>query len=129
MNQPADGIIITISQKMLKENGYKHWLRNFLFAMNQHEAEWSYWIRLGAKPKRVKDLLYVYLCIGGKIRFRAFFGGTEGPLEKTFSNWGGGEGKTVFARAWVILAGPVERPPHTIPFKGFRGFKYTEKLW
>lgn len=129
MDQPPDGIVITISQKMIKEKGYRNWLRKFLQAMALHEEGLTYWMRQGAKPTKDKDLKYVYLCIGGKIRFRAYYGGSEGPSEKTFGTWGGGEGATIFARAWVILSGPVERPPVPIPMKGFQGFRYTEKLW
>lgn len=122
MEQHPEGIIITISAGMLKEKGYRNWLRNFLDAMDKHDQDWTYWMRQGAKPKR--DILYVYLCIGGKIRFRAFYGGSDGPSEKEFS-----DGKKLFARAWVILSGPLERAPYTIPMKGFRGFRYTEKLF
>jgi hypothetical protein len=129
MNEPADGIIITISQQMLKEKGYKNWLTNFMLAMSQHEAGWTYWMRLGAKPTRDKDLQFVYLCIGGKIRFRTYYGGAEGPCEKDFGNWAGEGPKKIFARAWVILSGPVERPPVPIAMAGFRGFRYTQKLW
>jgi hypothetical protein len=115
-----DGIIITISQEMLHEKGYRNWLRNFLNAMNQED--WTYWMRQGSKPKH--DILYVYLCIGGKIRFRANFVMTEGPCRKEFA-----EGGSMFAKAWIILAGPVVRPPHPVLMKGFRGFRYTPKLF
>ncbi len=129
MIQQPDGIIITISAGMLKEKGYKNWLQNFLFAMTHYEKEWTYWMRLGSPVKR--DIVYVYLCIGGKVRFRAFFGGNMGGGEMTFGNWAGGPGKTLTARAWITLAGPLERPPRgqTFPMKGFRGFRYTEKLF
>lgn len=115
-----DGIIITISAEMLKERGYRNWLRNFLDAMSRED--WTYWMRQGACPK--KDILYVYLCIGGKIRYRANFVTTEGPSEKEFS-----DGKIMFARAWIVMAGPVARPDQVIEMKGFRGFRYTHKLF
>lgn len=126
----TEGIIITISQGMLKERGYRNWLRNFLDAMEKSAAgeDWTYWMRQGAQPKR--DLLYVYLCIGGKIRFRAYYAGTQPGGEMTFGDGAGGT-KTISARAWVLLAGPVERPMrgHEPVMKGFRGFRYTEKLF
>lgn len=119
MEQP-DGIIITISAGMLREKGYRNWLRNFLEAMSRED--WTYWMRTGSQPKR--DVLYVYLCIGGKVRFRANYVMPEGPGMKTFN-----DGKTMYARAWIIMAGPVVRPDCTIAMKGFRGFRYTEKLF
>jgi hypothetical protein len=121
---PPDGIIITISEKMLKEKGYRNWLRNFLDAMRRED--WIYSMRQGARPRLADNIQYVYLCIGGKVRFRAFFAGTSGPCWKKFH-----DGKQMFARAWVELAGPVERPPRgrEPKMKGFRGFRYTQKLF
>lgn len=116
----TDAIIITISLAMLKEKGYRNWRRNFLEAMAKEDC--TYWMKQGAQPKR--ELLYVYLCIGGKIRFRANFVMSEGRGHKTFS-----DGKTDYARAWVILAGPVTYPPAPVHMKGFQGFRYTEKLF
>jgi len=81
----------------------------------------TYWMKQGGRPKR--DLLYVYLCIGNKIRFRANFVMSEGPCKKYFVDEG------MFARAWIVLAGPVVRPDQPIVMKGFRGFRYTEKLF
>lgn len=120
MKEQPDGIIITISQGMLKEKGYRNWLRNFLDAMSRDD--WTYWMRQGAKPKH--DILYVYLCIGSKVRYRANFIMTDGPCEKEFN-----DGKRMFARSWIVMAGPVERPPFPIEMKGFRGFRYTHKLF
>lgn len=119
MNELPEGIIITISQGMLKEKGLRNWLRNFLHAMTQED--WLYYMRQGARPKH--DILYVYLCIGGKVRYRAYFAGTSYG-EMTFS-----DGKRMFAKVWIMLSGPVERPPVAIEMKGFRGFRYTQKLW
>lgn len=115
-----DGIIITISQGMIKEKGYKNWLANFLYAMSQDDI--TYWMRQGAKP--TKDILYVYLCIGGRVRFRANYVMAEGPCWKHFN-----EGIDMYAKAWIVMAGPLERPSSPIPMKGFRGFRYTEKLF
>jgi len=120
MIQPPDGIIITISREMLKEKGYRNWLRNFYKAMENDGL--TYWMRQGVKPKH--DVLYVYLCIGGKIRFRANYVGPYGPGWMKFS-----DGKKMYAPAWVALCGPVVKAPFNIPWKGFRGFRYTEKLF
>lgn len=112
--EPPEAIIITISQQMLKEKGYKNWLTNFMKAMNRED--WTYWMRQGNKPKH--EVLYVYLCIGGKVRFRANFVGTEGPSEMTFDG-----GKKLFAKAWILMCGPVVRAPYHVPMKGFQGFR------
>ena len=109
---------------MLKERGYRNWLRDFLEAMdtwNQEETI-TYWMRQGAKPKH--EVQYVYLVIGNKVRFRANLVCYDGPCEVRFRR-----GNTMFARAWIVLTGPVVRPPHDIPMKGFRGFRYTKELF
>lgn len=120
LEQP-DGIVITISQGMLKEKGLQNWTRNFLHAMSQDD--WTYWMRQGAAPKR--DILYVYLCIGGKVRYRANYVGTDTGL-KRFA-----DGKQMSAKVWIMLAGPVVKPlrGHEPEMKGFRGFRYTQKLF
>lgn len=121
MNERPDGIIITISAGMLKEKGYRNWLRNFLHAMNTDG--WVYYMRQGVKPK--VDVLYVYLCIGGKVRFRAQFAGAD-TGEKQFS-----DGKQMSAKVWLMLVGPVVRPRRGDEplMKGFRGFRYTPQLF
>lgn len=117
-----DGIIISISAKMIKERGYRNWLRNYLSAMDRDDM--YYYMRQGNQPKR--EVQFVYLAIGGKVRFRSYFAGSRGAGLMTFT-----DGKQLFGNAWVILAGPVERAPKgmTFPFKGRQGFRYTEKLF
>lgn len=128
MIEQPDGIIITISEAMLKEKGYRNWRKNFMDAMNRVDDGWTYWMKQGARPK--KDFLYVYLSLGGKIRYRCVYVQSYGPGEKQFS-----DGKKMFARAWVVMAGPLitpERPVYTMDVvnqKGFRGFRYTHKLF
>lgn len=126
--EPPVGIVITISAGMLAERGYRNWLSNFLLAMDQHDAQnpWTYWMRLGSQPK--KDILYVYLCIGGKVRYRTYFAGSRPAGEMTFPNLDGSV-KTIAARAWVLLSGPVERPRVPVVMKGFRGFRYCGELF
>ena len=119
MIEQPEGIIVTISNSMLKK-GYRHWLKNFLNAMEQDDM--TYWVKVGNKPKH--DILYVYLLIGGKIRFRTNFVMAEGAMEKEFDN-----GDTMFSKAWIIITGKVTRPTTPIPMKGFQGFRYTQKLF
>lgn len=122
MEKP-DGIIITISAGMYEHHGYKWWLSNFLDTMEKSALgeDWYYWCRSGSQPKR--DVQFVYLCIGGKIRFRCIYGGCKPGGTMKFGD------RVIDGKAWIILAGPAIKPPHTIPMKGFRGFRYCEKLF
>lgn len=119
IQEPPDGIIITISQQMLKEKGAKNWLTNFFNAMSKED--WMYYIRVGSKPKQ--DILYVYFNIGGKVRYRCnFVQTTHGDM--TFS-----DGKEMSAKVWIITCGPLVKARPPVPMKGFRGFRYTTKLF
>lgn len=127
MTEPPEGIIVTIGAKMIGEHGYRHWLRNFLEAMDKsgNGEDWFYWLRQGNQPKADASLQYVYLCIGGKIRFRCYYAGSVGHAEKQFEN----HDHPMYGKAWVLVSGPVARPLHPIIRKGFQGFRYTEKLF
>lgn len=120
--EPPDGIILTVSSSELKEKGYRNWLRNFLDAMGKED--WTYWYRLGNKPKH--EVLWVYICIGGKIRFRSNFVMYKDAGEMTFR---GTDGKKLYGKAWVVICGPVVRPTEPVYRKGFQGFRYTHKLF
>lgn len=120
ITERSDGIIITISQALIKERSYRNWLKNYLDAMSNEN--WTYWMRLGAKPKF--EVLYVYLVIGNKVRFRSKLVCYANDSTQTFPS-----GVIITARAWCIMCGPVVKPPYEIPMKGFRGFRYTEKLF
>lgn len=119
--EPPEGILLTVSAGMYGRH-YKHWLQNFLDAMAKEDM--IYWMRAGSRPKQDQSLQYVYLVIGGKIRFRCMYGGSKGPGTANFD-----DGRSMDAKAWIILAGPVERPPRVMKKQGFQGFRYTEKLF
>lgn len=124
--EPAEAIIITVGAKMYSENGYRHWLRHFLDAMEpRHQTEMYYWFRQGTKPKNDKSIQYVYLCIGGKIRYRAYYAGSHGEGEIQFDN----KSEPMYGKAWILVGGPIERAPMIIKKQGFQGFRYTHKLF
>lgn len=124
--EPPEGIIVTIGAKMIGAHGYRHWLKNFLAAMERSESDddYCYWLRQGNQPT-YPDLQYVYLCIGGKIRYRAFYAGSMGTREMQFDN----KPHPIFGKAWIMISGPIVRAPYKIERKGFQGFRYTEKLF
>jgi hypothetical protein len=123
--EPPDGIIITVSQSMIGPNGYRHWLRNFLEAMADTEDDRFYWFRQGNRPKDDRSLRFVYLCIGGKIRYRVFYAGSEGERTMKFDN----REDELHGKAWILTAGPVVRAPRVIKRQGFQGFRYTQEIF
>lgn len=126
LETPPEGIILTVGAKMYREKGYRNWIYNFLSAMGLHEQGWTYWFRVQGKPKMDKHLSYVYLTIGGKIRFRAYYAGYQHTPEgeKQFETGG-----LIHGFHWILISGPIERPPHKIEYQGRQGFRYTEKLF
>lgn len=122
-----EGIIITVGAKMYGDHGYRNWLRNFLGAMklSEKDSDFVYWFRQGNQPKADKSLQYVYLCIGGKIRYRCFFAGSLGPCSMKFVN----HSEEMYGRAWILVAGPVVKAPFVIERKGFQGFRYSQKIF
>jgi hypothetical protein len=127
MIEQPDGIILTVGRKMYQARGPRQWLYNFKCAMDLHEQGWAYWFRVGSKPTQDKNLSYVYLCMGNKIRFRGYYGGFQETPEgsKTFETGG-----TIHGRFWVLISGPLEIAPRPMIHKqGFQGFRYTEKLF
>lgn len=125
MNEPPEGIIVTISKSMYGIHGYRHWLSNFLSAMSRHEEGVTYWLRQGNVPKHDSSLLYVYLCIGSKIRYRGYYAGSRGAASMQFEN----RSDILDGKAWVLISGPIERAPFKIEKSGFQGFRYTSKLF
>lgn len=124
---PPDGIILTVSAGMIGNNGYRHWLKNFLEAMERSETDddWYYWFRAGGRPKSDKHLRFVYLVIGGKIRFKVIFAGSQAGCQMFFAN----RSEPMYGKAWILTAGPVVRPPRVFKMKGFQGFRYTEEIF
>lgn len=121
ITEKPEAIILTVGAKELEEKGYRNWLRNFQEAMSGED--WTYWYKMGNQPN-FTDLLYVYICIGGRIRWRANFVESKGAMEMEFS-----DGRRMFGKAWIIISGPAVRAPYRIERKGFQGFRYSSKLF
>ena len=127
LETPPDGIIITISQSMIGERGYRHWLRNFNEAMEKsaNDVDWYYWFRQANKPKNDKSIRHIYLCIGGKIRFRIFYAGAQDECTMKFEN----RDDLLHGKAWILGSGPITKAPYVIKKQGFQGFRYTQELF
>jgi hypothetical protein len=114
-----DGIIISISAKYLKERGVRKWYEDFQQGITKEN--YSYWMRLAQMPK-FTDMLYVYLCIGNRIRYRTNLVGFYPGNTMSFEN-----GNTITAKVWCVIAGPLVKG--NVKRKGFQGFRYTETLF
>jgi hypothetical protein len=105
-----EGIVITFAQSMIEQKGgMMRFMRQFLRWMEDEENQWMHW---NARKPKYDDLLYVYIIINGKLRYRCYYGGYGTRVQPH-----------------LILAGPVERCPFDRPLTGFRGFRYCTKLF
>jgi len=79
-------------------------------------------IALPAIPKH--DVLYLYLIVNGKVDVRLNIAGYEdGDARECWD-------RTIRRpKIWALCTGPVSRPPESMPFRGFQGFRYTSDLW
>ena len=120
MIELPEGIIVTVSRKYLKERGERNWLKDFMKAMD--DESYTYWLRLGSRPKR--EVLYIYLVLGNKIRYRYTF-----VMYEKGGSFNTSDGRIIFANCWLVGAGPLVRPEVEIRRRGFQGFRYTEFIF
>lgn len=110
--EKPDGIIITVAASTLKsQGGYRKWLREFIWILSQQDGV-AY--RHG-NPKH--EVLYVYICVGGQVRFRTNFV-MVGESPRT-------------GKKCILMSGPmIHAPKRAQPeMQGFQGFRYTQKLF
>jgi hypothetical protein len=125
-NNPMDipeGIAVTFGQDLIKNNGgIKAFLKHFQETMATDEIYWLH--KCKNKPKY--DVLYVYIIVCNRVAYRVYLAGYETGPSMVYDN--DGIGKEI---SWprLLLAGPLEKAPVKIVRKGFRGFRYTTKLF
>ena len=76
----------------------------------------------GALP--VHQVQHVYVCWRGLVQYKAIIVELLHHQPVMLPDYQHPE-----PRNWIVTTGPVEQPPHPIPQKGFRGFRYTQHLW
>lgn len=122
-NIVPDGIVITWSKEMIEE-GYgtlKKFIEHFKQSMQDEESWWLQ--KCKNKPKH--DVAYVYVIFGGRLRYRAQYGGWDSGITTVYDDHGPKEVN------WnrIIMTGPLVEAPEKIFRKGFQGFRYSTKLF
>lgn len=101
-------------------SGFKECIRQLeAVRTNPDDNIWNH--SIGSKPTR--EVLYAYITILGKIRYRGNIAAWEPGGEKQFN-----DGRKRTAKHWLILSDLIKAPKE-IECKGFQGFRYTEKLF
>lgn len=118
-----EGIAVTFGIEMMDEQGGPlNLLRYFEACM---EEENNFWLHK-CKNKPQFEVDHVYVICMNRLYCRAYYGGYK--KEPTIGYTADGKEKSI---DWprIILAGPIEKPKFKRTLKGFRGFRYTTKLF
>lgn len=100
--------------------GFKECMRQLeAVRTNPDDNIWNH--SIGSKP--TMEVLYAYITILGKIRYRANIAAWQPGGTKKFS-----DGRKRTAKHWLVLSDLVAAPEE-ITCKGFQGFRYTDKLF
>src|SRR5436305_1254367 len=95
-------IIVTFPRVFFREMSPRRFVREFL-AMNT-EDDWHWQCKIGNRARI--EVVYCYIVIGNRIRYRANIAGFEPGGEREFD-----DGRKATARAWMILTAPVVKAP------------------
>lgn len=122
-----DGIILTLPVMFFEDRGMSTGLfkRVFERQMRDEDNVWNF--RLTNLP--INDVLYVYLVFAKHIQYRANLVQYERGVDKSLGDSIDGTMRHFKNSNWVVFTGPIVKPPHEWPMKGFQGFRYTAKLF
>lgn len=126
-NIVPQGIALTLGKKMIEEKGgpglpgLLKFLRWFEGCVNHG----SFFMKLGNKPTH--DIDHIYLVVANRLYGRCFFGG----YKNNFKGFLNPDSFECVDTGWsgIYLGGPIEKPSFKRELKGFRGFRYTTKLF
>ncbi len=122
-----EGIILTLPVQFFEDRkwDYKGFIKMFERYMAREDSLWNF--RLTNLP--LHDVLWVYLVFDKHVQFRTNMVMYERNVSKVFNDGPDRKVRNFPNANWVILSGPVVRPPYEWPQKGFQGFRYTTKLF
>lgn len=112
--------LVHVDKEICILTGFRECMRQLeAVRTNPDDNIWNH--SIGTKPTR--EVLYAYITILGKIRYRANIAAWEPGGEKEFN-----DGRKRTAKHWLILS-DLMKAPKDIECKGFQGFRYTDKLF
>lgn len=132
MDRP-EAVIITMSRETIKEwgslNVVKRYFRRW-FTGNNETVITTFWWRCGKNLPKV-EVPFLYLIAENQIIFRFHVveyhrTGEEGVM---LYKYGDPERGELMKGCFIVIAGPIMEPNEPIPYKGFQGFRYSQKLF
>ena len=122
-----EGIMLTLPTMFFEDR--KMSTEEFKKVFERHmQGEGTYWnFKLTNLPTH--EVLYVYLVFEKKVQYRCNLMMYERGKSKSFKDSSDKKVRHFKNTNWVLFTGPVVKPPHEWPQKGFQGFRYSTKLF
>lgn len=122
-----EGIMLTLPTRFFEDRKMtaEQFKLYFERLMSNEEMVWNF--KLTNLPKH--EIIYIYLVFDKHVQYRLNFVQFERNTTKSFKDSIDNRRRLFPNQNWVIFTGPVVKPPHVWPQKGFQGFRYTEKLF
>jgi hypothetical protein len=122
-----EGIMLTLPIAFFEDRGmtideFKEYFEQF---MSDEESYWNFKL----KNLPLHDVVYVYLVFDKHVQYRVNFMQYERNRSKSFEDAIDGKIREFPNQNLVLFTGPVVKPPHEWPQKGFQGFRYTTTLF
>jgi hypothetical protein len=122
-----EAIVLTLPVAFFEDRGMnvEQFKQMFERYMRRDDAIWNF--RLTNLPKH--DIAWVYLVFDKQIQYRCNFVQYERNTAKKFYDAPDKKVRSFEKTNWVLFTGPVVKPPHEMPQKGFQGFRYALKIF
>jgi hypothetical protein len=127
-----EGIALTLPEAFFADRGvvnYDQFKESFERYMRREDAIWNFRLTNLPALEKLPSIYLVYLIFDKHIQYQCNFVQVERNVSKSFEDSPDGKIRHFPAANWVLFTGPVIKPPHERPQKGFQGFRYTLKLW
>jgi hypothetical protein len=122
-----EGIMLTLPTVFFEDR--KMTIEQFKKVFERHMARGDAWWNFKLTNLPVHDVAYVYLIFDKHVQYRCNLIQYERNVSKSFKDAPDGKTRHFENCNWVLFTGPVVKPPHEWPQKGFQGFRYTTKLF
>lgn len=117
MNELTDSIYVTIGADQIKEKGYRKVVEDFLMCDGDIIYHWK--ISNTPDIKKRKNLVWAYIVIGNKVRWKAKIISFVDNQAFHFL-----DGRSMWAKGWMMLIDFEKLPAPYEHKKGFQGFRY-----
>lgn len=120
INEQPCGILKCLPVQWVERTGGMDYVQRIRQAIDDGRSMW--WMSFPTRPRY--DVLHLYVVFDGLVQFRVNI--VEYRSGHGMTKMYGG---TFRANFWALCTGPLVTPISPCPIKGFRGFRYTHKLF